>query len=309
MRISLRTVCGLTALAVAGSGTFAVGDVTVNGVNILNEFGEFPGPWAMAGATDQSGLDSNYTSGVTNYDGFTGSVLSSTPADQNNTWFGESGAPLPGNIDFDLGAEWNVTKVGMWSFISADTNVLDGFEVYVDDNPAFSSPDFGGSFVFVNGTGTGAAQSFDITDSVGRYVRLRLTTQNTSLVGMGEFVFGAMPVSGDCLTMTVDPLVAGQSATWNVSGATAGEQVAIVYGFSPGSTSVNGFAGYCATFGIQGVNQNKVICTKSADGGGNVSCTKKIPAGVKGRRVLSQAAERNTCPDECMSILDDQVVG
>ncbi len=112
-----------------------------------------------------------------------------------------------------------------------------------------------------------------------------------------------------CLTLAVDPLVAGSSASWNVSDATAGEQVAIVYGFAPGSTIVNGFAGYCASFGIQGVNQNKVICTKAADGAGNATCTKKIPAGVKGRRILSQAAERNTCPDECVSNLDDQTVG
>ncbi len=112
-----------------------------------------------------------------------------------------------------------------------------------------------------------------------------------------------------CLTLVVDPLVAGQSASWNVSGATAGEQVAVVYGFGPGSTVVNGFAGYCASFGIKGVNQNKLICTKAADGNGDLSCKKSIPAGVRGQRVLSQAAERNTCPDECVSNLDDQVVG
>ncbi len=109
--------------------------------------------------------------------------------------------------------------------------------------------------------------------------------------------------------MVVDPLVAGSAADWAVSGATAGEQVAIVYGFSPGSTVVNGFAGYCASFGIAGVNQNRVLCTKSADGGGNILCTKKIPSGMRGRRLLTQAAERNTCRDECMSNLDDQTIG
>ncbi len=115
--------------------------------------------------------------------------------------------------------------------------------------------------------------------------------------------------SAPCLELRVDRLVGGSKADWNVSGATAGEQVAIVYGFAPGSTVVNGFAGYCASFGIQGVNQNKLICTKAADGGGNVTCTKPIPGGASGTRVLSQAAERNTCPDECVSNLDDQVVG
>ena len=122
-------------------------------------------------------------------------------------------------------------------------------------------------------------------------------------------IVGEKGCSSDCISLSVDPLVAGQSADWFVSGATPGEQVAIVYGFSPGSTVVNGFGGYCASFGIQGVNQNRLICRKLADGAGNVTCTKKIPAGARGRRVLTQAAERNTCPNECVSNLDDQVVG
>ncbi len=115
--------------------------------------------------------------------------------------------------------------------------------------------------------------------------------------------------TSDCLTMTVDTLVAGQSAAWTVSGATPGEQVAIVYGLSAGSSSVSGYAGYCATFGIKSVNANKLICKKNADGAGQVVCKKPIPGGMSGVRVLSQAAERNTCPDECVSNLDDQVVG
>jgi len=164
---------------------------------------------------------------------------------------------------------------------------------------------------------SGPDQNFNVTYLAGFYgftsdardITGVVISNNGSFFGFDfdNFTFDEIPV--DCLAMTVDPLVAGQSATWNVSGATAGEQVAIVYGFGPGSTGVNGIAGYCATFGIQGVNQNKVICRKTADGNGDVSCRKSIPAGVKGRRVLTQAAERNTCPDECVSNLDDQVVG
>ncbi len=124
-------------------------------------------------------------------------------------------------------------------------------------------------------------------------------------------ILGAEFATGEaapCLDLTVSPLTAGQSATWEVTGATAGEQVAIVYGFQAGNTSVNGFAGYCADFGIQGVNQNKLICTKAADGTGYLICKKSIPGGAKGLHVLSQAAERNTCPDICMSNIDDQTV-
>ncbi len=111
-----------------------------------------------------------------------------------------------------------------------------------------------------------------------------------------------------CLTLEVNRLVAGSTATWDVSEATPGERVAIVYGFEDGETKVEGTAGFCATFGIKGVSQKRLICMKAADGAGIVSCNKKIPLSAEGLRVLSQAAERDTCPDECMSNLVDQVV-
>lgn len=114
--------------------------------------------------------------------------------------------------------------------------------------------------------------------------------------------------SGPCLTLDVDTLFAGGSADWNVSGADPNTKVAIVYGFKPGTTAVNGFGGYCATFGIAGVNQNKLICQKTSNGNGDVTCTKRIPGNAAGMRVLSQAAMQGTCPDECMSDVDDQVV-
>ncbi len=124
-----------------------------------------------------------------------------------------------------------------------------------------------------------------------------------------DVVFSIMDCAGAaCLNLSVNTLVAGGTGNWDVSGATPGEQVAVVYGLAPGSTSVSGTAGYCATFGIKGVNQNKLVCIKGADGAGNVSCSKRIPGGMAGVRVLTQAAMRGTCPDECVSNLDDQVI-
>ncbi len=116
------------------------------------------------------------------------------------------------------------------------------------------------------------------------------------------------PATPDCLLLSVSALISGSQATWDVSGATPGERVAVVYGHQDGTTVVNGTFGYCATFDIKGVNQGKVICQKNADGNGDVSCSKPIPAGAAGVRVLSQAAERNTCPDKCVSSVDDQVI-
>ncbi len=116
------------------------------------------------------------------------------------------------------------------------------------------------------------------------------------------------PGTSDCLSMSVTTLVAGLSGTWDVSGATPGESVAIVYGFQPGTTKVSGTSGFCATFDIKGVKASQLICRKNADGAGNVSCRVPIPSGAAGVRVLSQAAERNTCPDQCVSNVDDQTI-
>jgi hypothetical protein len=156
-----------------------------------------------------------------------------------------------------------------------------------------------------------------IGTSVGTYGELKVAAAGirrvviSETLGVNYFVMDDLCVtfgSNDCLNLAVSALVAGRRATWDVSGATPGEQVAVVYGFAPGNTTVNGLFGYCATFGIKGVNTTKVICRKNADGGGNVACAKTIPSGAIGTRVLSQAAERNTCPDECVSNLDDQVI-
>ncbi len=198
-----------------------------------------------------------------------------------------------GHLEFEVAHGYGGCNIFIWATAYLDGNPLGDFAADVS----------GGTLIGFEGT-------FDEI-IVGAYadaaMRDEMNESNLNAIAIDNACFDG--ASADCLTLAVDPLVAGSSASWNVSGATAGEQVAIVYGFSPGSTVVNGFAGYCASFGIQGVNQNKVICTKAADGAGNASCTKKVPAGVKGRRILSQAAERNTCPDECVSNLDDQTVG
>lgn len=113
----------------------------------------------------------------------------------------------------------------------------------------------------------------------------------------------------DCLTMTVSALVAGTTGTWDVDGATPGSRVAVVYGLQAGQTVVNGQSGYCATFGIKGVNAGKLVGSGTANGSGHVTVLKRIPAGTRGITVLTQAAEHGTCPNECVSNLDTQVIG
>ncbi len=114
--------------------------------------------------------------------------------------------------------------------------------------------------------------------------------------------------SGCEMTLKVSELIAGESASWAVVGAEPNVEVAIVYGHNEGNTKLNGFADYCADFGIQGVSQKRLICRKTTDADGYVACHVNIPSNAGGARVLSQAAQRNTCPDPCMSNIIDQVV-
>jgi len=126
----------------------------------------------------------------------------------------------------------------------------------------------------------------------------------------GALSITVKPAGGpsDCLTLTVSTLTGGQNGQWDVSGATTGSLVAVVYGFQAGSTVVNGQLGFCATFGIQGVSQNKLVGTATADGSGNATIVKGIPPQATGLTILTQAAEQGTCPNECVSGVDSQVV-
>ncbi len=119
---------------------------------------------------------------------------------------------------------------------------------------------------------------------------------------------GCVPSS--CLSLDVDNLVAGQVATWTISGAFPGEQVVVVYGFDAGSSIFSGLRGYCASFGIAGINRPaRVVGVALADGGGVAAITREVPGNAGGVALKFQAAMRGTCPEECLSDILDAVVG
>lgn len=91
----------------------------------------------------------------------------------------------------------------------------------------------------------------------------------------------------ECLALAVGTLFAGRPGNWDISGATPNAKGVVVYGFQAGSTGVNGTGGYCATFGIKGVNQNRVVGFWVADGNGNAQVSRTIPSSAKGKTVLN----------------------
>ncbi len=108
-----------------------------------------------------------------------------------------------------------------------------------------------------------------------------------------------------CLDLTIDNLVAGQRAVFTIKGDTPGANALTAYGTKTGQTHVNNYAGYCATFGINNVNQSKIIggSKRTFDANGEITFQFYIPANLAGQRIFFQSAQRGTCPDECMSNL------
>ncbi len=124
------------------------------------------------------------------------------------------------------------------------------------------------------------------------------------------YLFNLNCPGADCLDLTIDNLIAGQRATFTITNGTPGKRAVTVYGTNAGQTAVNNVAGYCATFGIKGVNQNKIIggLNRTFDVNGEVAFGLNVPGGLSGLGVFFQSAQKGTCPDECMSNLVDAVV-
>ncbi len=116
--------------------------------------------------------------------------------------------------------------------------------------------------------------------------------------------------NGDCLDLTIENLVAGERAIFALSGGTPGAKAATVYGTKFGKVSIKDYAGFCATFGIAGVKQDKVIggLNRTFDGNGELTFELAVPANLAGQPVMFQTAQKDTCPDECVSNVVETVV-
>ena len=130
------------------------------------------------------------------------------------------------------------------------------------------------------------------------------------IVDMGAYEFqGVSP----CLSLGLVDLVSGGMATFTVERGIPGSGVAIVYGFGGGPSVFVDANGYCATFGFDVPGGSKalkrVIATGVFDANGLFVAGKRVPKGLSGTAIKMQAAERGTCPEECMSEVVDTVIG
>lgn len=104
---------------------------------------------------------------------------------------------------------------------------------------------------------------------------------SAEVLGGGDpLVFGA-----------VDPGVAGQDNTFEVTGAEPGETVYFIYGFDYGFTNeVPGCSGVYA-----GIENPKVFGNTAADGSGAATLDAFVPAGAQGMTILFQGVELSSC--------------
>ena len=120
-------------------------------------------------------------------------------------------------------------------------------------------------------------------------------------VPIGTFTF--TKISSDDLGLCVDPLIAGQSATFQVSHGTPNEDLVLMWSPSLGSTIINSGT-WCVDFGIDlplGAINSRIVSQSSFDANGDFALSRTIPASAAGRTIYLQAAERNACPDARMS--------
>ena len=140
----------------------------------------------------------SYVSGLTLFDLFDPASVETRSV--TNSWVSSLqgiGPPAPGFTDFDLGVSTTVTRLAFWDvpldFLGApDTNSTSNFNVFVSDDSTFAEAVNVGSFTLTNnGLRSGApGQIFDLSDTLGRYVRIEhLTTQGGPQFGAGALAF------------------------------------------------------------------------------------------------------------------------
>ena len=134
---------------------------------------------------------------------------------------------------------------------------------------------------------------------------LKCNVVNNGCVFNPQIHFFNAESAKDCLKLEVDQVIAGERTTFFLSGGSIGAKGALVYGRQLGETILTGQFGYCATFGIDGVRKNNLLANVTFSPNGIDLRSYRVPIRLAGKRLLFQAVEHGTCPDECVSNVVD----
>jgi len=208
---------------------------------------------------------------------------------------------------FDFSGFVNV-ELSFQNWINSGSNSFDQAKVFVNDTEVFfSDGDSGGQWEEV---------VIDLSAFDGMSdVEIVFDFFATSVVNREGWYIADVGITGDpdvaCLEMTLENLVGGEVGTWTVTGGQPDSLVVVAWGTGgPPSTFEDTF-GWCASFGfnieLQG-RRFKIVGADTFDADGVAVVERPIPANVSGRTFLFQAAERGTCPSECMSDVFEEVI-
>jgi len=212
--------------------------------------------------------------------------------------------PSDGTTDDNFGR--SVAVSGNLAVIGADTDDDNGFR----SGSAYTFDVLTGQQLFKILLPDGA-----IDDFFGHSVAI---TGHTAVIGsFGDDDHGSNSGSAyvyeqstsNCLDLTVDNLIAGNIATFTITGGNPRAKAVTLYGTELGETMIENYADYCATFGFN-TNQNKVIggIHHLFDSNGEIIFHQLIPRGAIGTQVFFQSAMQGTCPNECISNLVEMTV-
>ena len=149
------------------------------------------GAFSFDRTIDQSGLLIGYTSGITDFDTYV-ALLPKHAGNTSPPNFAASFSLPQQDVDFDLGAAYDVQKLAFWNYPFSGSAGVTGVQVFTANSPSFSGAVFQGQFNpaddAVNNLNT--VQVLDIADAFARYVRLRITaTASSNGTGFSEVAF------------------------------------------------------------------------------------------------------------------------
>ncbi|TWT33432.1 hypothetical protein KOR42_53770 [Thalassoglobus neptunius] len=150
---------------------------------------------------DQSGLvdrdtrqPNGYVSGVTDFDTY----IASGPVhiDTSNAIWATNADVTTAIIDFDLGGQFTIDGMALWNRGNNLDNQIGNFELFADDNNAFTSPVIIGSYLADGNLGDSlftGVEVFRFTATTASHIRMSITSNlhwnGSGILSAGEVAF------------------------------------------------------------------------------------------------------------------------
>jgi PEP-CTERM motif len=172
---SFRSVMMIAIAVLTVASTDAKASSILSPVAVLNSVPTFPppSPPVIENTINHSGLLTDFTNGVTDYDAYIAGGPIHDPF-ANHEWFAPDGNFGPITIDYDLGSLYLISRIAFWNEEFSGTTSA---SVFTSNDALFSTNTLVGTFTPTNWPiqQSYTADNFDLIDSTARYVRLVVT--------------------------------------------------------------------------------------------------------------------------------------